>query len=174
MSNNVSKPKCSCGSSCCDSEQVKKKLMIDFLYLDLTVCERCQGTESNLDQAIDEVDRVLKAAGYEVQLNKINIITKDMAVKHRFLSSPTIRINGNDISLEVSETPCKDCGDLCGDTVDCRSWIYEGNEYSEPPKEMIVNSILKVVYGGDKDKPADQKEYELPQNLELFFEGLNR
>ena len=108
---------CSCGSGCCtpdvnqENQQVKvqgnklkKKIVIDFLYLDLTVCERCQGTENNLDNSVDEVSDVLKSAGFGVVVNKINVTTKELAIKHRFLSSPTIRVNGKDIALELKES----------------------------------------------------------------------
>lgn len=165
---------CPGNSECCQFPTEKKKLVIDFMYLDLTVCERCQGTESGLEEAINDVSAVLNSAGYEVILNKININTKDLAIEHEFVSSPTIRINGKDIVLETTETPCKDCGDLCGDNVDCRSWVYEGKEYNEPPKAMIVNAILKEVYGGSSSKPRIKEEYAIPENLEVFFEGLKK
>lgn len=167
-------PCCPDSSECCQFPTEKKKLVIDFMYLDLTVCERCQGTESGLEEAINDVSAVLNSAGYEVILNKININTKELAIEHEFLSSPTIRINGKDIVLETTETPCKDCGDLCGDNVDCRSWVYEGKEYNEPPKAMIVNAILKEVYGGSSSKPRTKEEYVIPENLEVFFEGLKK
>lgn len=54
MSNNSSIC-CSCGCDCCDSDQGKKQLMIDFLYLDLSVCQRCQGAENNLELCIMQV-----------------------------------------------------------------------------------------------------------------------
>ena len=162
---------CSCRGDCCPQKQVDKKIDIDFLYLDLNTCKRCQGAESNLDQAINEVSAVLTSAGYEVSVNKVNISSPELAIKHGFLSSPTIRINGNDISLDVTETSCKDCGDICGDSVDCRSWVYEGVEHPEPPKEMIVNAILKEVYGGHSESPKSKKEYLLPDNLRAFFTG---
>lgn len=173
---------CSGGSSCCGTEQkkehitehAKKQLAIDFLYLDLSVCERCQGAETNLDKAIDEVTRVLKSAGYEVIVNKVNIITKELAFKYEFVSSPTIRLNGKDIALEFKESLCQDCGDLCGDSVDCRVWVYEGVEYNEPPKEMIVNAILKEVFGGGHPDSAKKEEYALPENLKVFFDGLDK
>lgn len=164
---------CSCGSTCCTPELEKKKVDIDFLYLDLNTCERCQGAESNLDQAINEVSAVLKSAGYVVSVNKINITSPELATEYEFLSSPTIRINGNDIALDVTETACKDCGDICGDSVDCRSWVYEGVEHPEPPKKMIVNAIMKEVYGGHSDLNKMKSEYVLPQNLKLFFDGKN-
>lgn len=164
---------CSCnGGSCCTPEQEKKKVEIDFLYLDLNTCKRCQGAESNLDQAIREVSAVLKAAGYEVSLNKVNITSVDLATQYEFLSSPTIRINGNDIVLDVTETSCQDCGDICGDSVDCRSWVYEGIEQPEPPKEMLVNAIMKEVFGGHSATTRTKQAYVLPQNLEIFFNGI--
>ena len=159
--------------NCYEPKQGKNQLVIDFLYLDLSVCQRCQGTESNLEQAIDEVAAVLKAAGFEIIVNKINITSKELAQRYKFLSSPTIRINGFDIDMRVKETPCGDCGDLCGDSVDCRVWEYEGREYNEPPKAMIINAILQFVYN-DKKMESAEKEYKLPDNLKLFFEGLER
>lgn len=165
---------CSCGSGCCGQEQEKKKLIIDFLYLDLSVCERCQGTESNLDEAVNEVSDVLKAAGFEVVVNKVNISSRELAVQYQFLSSPTIRINGRDIALEVKESSCKECGDLCGDSVDCRVWVHEGIEYTEPPKSMIINAILKEVYGGNSLITSANEKYEIPENLIAFFDGLDR
>ena len=173
MSNN-SLGCCSCGSGCCGSEQVKKQLVIDFLYLDLSVCERCQGAENNLDETINEVAEALKVTGVEILVNKINITSKELAIKHEFLSSPTIRVNGNDIELEVKETACKECGDLCGENVDCRVWIHEGIEYNEPPKAMIINAILKEVYSEQKINTAKKDKYVLPYNLQVFFDGLNK
>lgn len=169
MSN--TKDGCSCSGDCCGQKQEVKKIDIDFLYLDLNTCKRCQGAESNLDQAINEVSAVLKSAGYDVSVNKVNIATPELASKHEFLSSPTIRINGNDIVLDVTETSCRDCGTICGDSVDCRSWVYEGTEHPEPPKEMIVNAILKEVYGGHSESSKSKKEYMLPDNLKAFFTG---
>ncbi|GAA0717038.1 hypothetical protein GCM10008905_02200 [Clostridium malenominatum] len=164
---------CSSNNSCCSPRAEKKIITIDFLYLDLSVCERCQGAENNLDKAIDEVSGVLKAAGFEIIVNKINVISKELAIKYEFLSSPTIRINGNDIELEVKESSCKECGDLCGDDVDCRIWMHEGVEYNEPPKEMIINAILKEVYGDRKADTVKKGEYVLPYDLQVFFDGLN-
>ena len=158
-------------SSCC-GESSKNEIRIDFLYLDLTVCERCQSAESNLDAAIRDVSAVLKAAGFSIHVNSVNITTRELANEYRFLSSPTIRVNGKDIALEVKESLCEDCGELCGDTVDCRVWSYQGEEYTEPPREMIVNAILKEIYGEHKSEHQDNLpavEYVMPANLSHFF-----
>jgi len=164
---------CCCSKNCCTKTQPAKTIEIDFLYLDLSICGRCQGTEKSLDEAILDVSNVLKTAGFAVIVNKVNIISKELALRYHFLSSPTIRINGRDIAMDVKESLCEDCGDLCGDHVDCRVWTYEGNDYNEPPKAMIVNAILQEIYG-ERKPVVIKEEYRLPHNLEVFFEGQSR
>ncbi|HHV97264.1 MAG TPA: DUF2703 domain-containing protein, partial [Clostridiaceae bacterium] len=158
-------------------EEEKKKIIIDFLFLDLSICTRCQGTESSLEEAIKDVAKVLELAGVEVVLNKIHIDSKEKAIQYRFESSPTIRINGKDIQLEVKESLCESCGDLCGDEVDCRVWIYEGKEYNVPPKAMIIDAILREVYSDKKAQSndiVDREAYQLPENLRRFFESVKK
>lgn len=163
----MSKGCCSSGN-CCGKPQPKKPIKIDFLYLDTTVCGRCRDTEKALDEAVAGVAAVLSAAGYEVWVNKVNITTRESAVRYQFISSPTVRVNGNDIAVELRESVCEDCGELCGDTVDCRVWVYNGVEYTAPPKELIVDAILREVYNAKRGEP-ERAAYRLPANLETFF-----
>ncbi|WP_106450045.1 DUF2703 domain-containing protein [Trichococcus alkaliphilus] len=164
---------CSGEQACCQPEQMKKQIVIDFLYLDLSTCSRCQGTETSLEQAIGDVAAVLRAAGYEIQLRKINITSEELAIQHRFLSSPTIRINGNDINLSLKESRCQECGDLCGEETDCRIWTHNGKEFAEPPKELIIDAILKAIYGEKQSNASLSEEYRLPENIRKFFSGVD-
>lgn len=172
---------CSGASVCCGSipdslikeiNLKKKQIIIDFLFLDLSVCTRWQDTDESLDQALSEISRVLEAAGNEVIVNKVNVNTEELAVAHKFVSSPTIRVNGYDIQMHVKESLCESCGDLCGDDVDCRIWVYEGQEYTVPPKAMIIESILKAVYGGYQGVPVSEQQYILPENLKRFYAAM--
>lgn len=171
-----------CNTGCCgniEDSQINEddKINIDFLYLDLNICNRCQGTDEGLDEAIADLEKVLKLTGKEVVVNKIHIDSKEMAIRYKFVSSPTIRINNKDIQMEVKESLCESCGDLCGDDVDCRVWVYKGKEHSIPPKAMIVDSILHEVYGDTNtlsDSEYDKVEYQLPENLRSFFESLEK
>jgi len=170
---------CSCSSDCCGPEPnvrtAKRHVNIDFLYLDLSVCSRCQGTDENLDAALDEVAAVLKAAGVEVSVNKIQVSNEEQARELRFASSPTIRVNGRDIQIEVKESVCDSCGELCGDTVDCRVWVYQGQEYTVPPKAMIVDAILREVYGGESGNfTSSSEEFVVPGNLKRFFHAMRQ
>ena len=147
------------------------------MFLDLSICTRCQGTESSLEEAIKDVAKVLELAGIEVVVNKIHIDSKEKAIQYRFESSPTIRINGNDIQLEMRESLCESCGDLCGDEVDCRVWVYKGKEYNVPPKAMIIDAILREVYSDKKaqlNNRVGKEAYQLPENLRRFFESIEK
>jgi len=167
---------CSCGPGCCGGEAPKqankRQVVIDFLYLDLNVCEWCKGTDKSLEDALADISDVLHASGYEVVVNKINVTSEELAVKHKFVSSPTIRVNGRDIQMEVKEKPCNSCGDLCGDSVDCRVWVYNGEEYTIPPKALIIEGILKAVYGGTAVK-NEETGYRMPENLKKFYAAMN-
>ncbi len=166
---------CSCDPGCCDVpkdvQMEKKRIVIDFLFLDVSVCTRCQGADTSLDEALSEVSKVLEATGVEVLLNKINIVSEELAKQYMFISSPTIRVNGHDIQMDVKESLCESCGDLCGDEVDCRVWVYQGNEYTIPPKAMIIEALLKEVYGGSDDEQKEP-EYSMPDNLKKFYAAM--
>lgn len=161
---------CACGCGCC--EPPKKQVRIDFLYLDLDVCDRCIGTENALDGAIADVRQVLVSAGFEMIVNKTLIDTRDKAVAMRLLTSPTIRVNGQDIDTQFKETKCECCGELCGEDVDCRVWTYNGESYTVPPKALIVDAILRSVYG--KASGVTQAPYAMPKNLEKYFQAITR
>lgn len=155
---------CDENSNCCKKI---KKIDIQFLFLDLNVCERCQGSDKNLDQAALLLRPILTELGYELNIEKININTEELAMAYQFLSSPTIRINRVDIEEDIQEDNCKSCGDLCGDSVDCRVFTYQNKQYHEPPVGLIIDQILKSIY-----IPQTVKEpvnYQVPENLLKFY-----
>ncbi len=158
---------------CCDdkSDCCKEDITInlDFLYLDLSVCERCQGLNKNLDIAIDILNLILERLNYSIVVNRINVNTEELALKYKFISSPTIRINQLDIEADVAEDNCKSCGELCGDSINCRTFTYQNIQYHEPPVEMIIDEILKSIY-----QPKTKKEsnhYQIPENLLKFYKN---
>jgi len=153
----------------------RRKIQIDFLYVDLTACTRCIGTDAHLEEALSEVSRILEAAGVEVSVRKTLVESEEQAKAVGFFSSPTIRINGKDIALESRESRCESCEACAGNVpVNCRVWIFQGKEFTEAPKAMIVDAILREVYGGttSKEPPArSRKRLDVPENLRRFFSG---
>ena len=151
-----------------------RTLIIDFLYLDLTTCTRCRGTEHNLQAALAAVGEVLTTAGVDVEVRKVHIRSEAEARARRLVSSPTIRINGTDITGELRESSCgsEACVDGCGDHIACRVWLFGGRAYTEPPAELIVDAILRHVPGQPTDPGTDamvDQPYRLPANLQRFF-----
>lgn len=160
-------------SKCCpdttvnENSRKRKHLLIEFMYIDLQVCVRCMGTDTALEEAITEVANILKVAGYEIEVRKILVETEEQAAELNFVSSPTIRINGQDIQLDAKESLCESCGDVAGEDIDCRVWSWEGQEYLLPPKALIVDALLRHVYGGKQ--PDSKAGRAVPDNLKRFF-----
>ena len=169
MSQNVS-PMTKCCSSATE-EMGNKKILLEYLYLDLDVCNRCIGTEQVLDEVVTTLTPAIQLGGFEVEYRKIKMETPELAQQYQFESSPTIRINGKDICLNVQENPCDCCSDISGTNVDCRTFEYKGQSYEVPPKEMLAEVILQAVFSSTKEKCCADGEYALPENLEVFYKG---
>jgi hypothetical protein len=147
------------------------KIEIDFMYIDLEVCTRCKGTDVNLDAALKTVRGVLESAGAEVAVRKTLVDSESKAMELGFVSSPTIRVNGRDIALELRESSCASCDEVCGceGQVDCRVWVYQGKEHTVAPVPMIVDAILTAVYGTKEEMPVPSRATPVPENLKRFF-----
>lgn len=165
QTNSVEKSTCSCGSL--------KKVIIEYLYLDQEVCDRCIDTEEILKEAIDNVSEELEKKGFEVIYRKTQIENQLMATKFRFVSSPTIRINGYDIFSTVYENECGCCSSIASESVKCRAYEYEGEVYDVPTVEMVSESILKQIESCCDIKRVENK-YVIPENLLTFFEGKDK
>lgn len=149
-----------------------KKVVIEYLYLDLNTCERCVTTDIVLDEVVKALKPALQLADYEVIQQKIEMSSEEIAKQYRFLSSPTIRVNGKDICLSIEENGCSCCSDICGADVECRVFRYEGETYEIPPKGMLANAILQTLFL-EKDNNFDT-EYVMPKNLKSFYDNLRK
>jgi hypothetical protein len=157
-----------------DGSQTVERVRIDFLFLDLTTCTRCLGADHSLESALEVVGDVLRASGVEIEVNKLLVESAEQARALRFVTSPTIRVDGQDIALELRESSCgsEACNDGCGAQTACRVWVHRGREYTEPPVAMVVDAILRRVYGaGSTPGATGPAGYELPENLARFFAG---
>lgn len=165
-------------TSCCSARQEtveKENIIIELMYIDLTTCDRCIGTDSNLDEAIAEASGLLASTGRRIEVRKILVETEKQAEELGFISSPTIRINGQDIQLEFKESLCGCCGEIVGEDIDCRVWIWQGKEYTTPPKAMLLEAILRHIYGQPQEagKVVTQQK-QVPENLKRFFASKNK
>jgi hypothetical protein len=147
---------------------------IDLLALDLNTCTRCSGTLANTEKALEILRPALEATGTQVRFTKTLVTSEAQARQHRFVSSPTLRIDGRDLAFETLESRCDSCTDLCGgaEGTDCRVWQYQGEEYTEAPVGLIVEALLKVMGAGTDTPSVAAPAYEgVPANLKRFFAG---
>ena len=164
----TAKTGCGCGGAAENDTPSKRKLRIEYLYLDLQCCDRCIGTDIVLEEVIEGLRPALELAGYAVEYRKIEMTTARLAEKYGFLSSPTILVNGVDIFGTIRESDCGCCGEIAGTEVDCRVFEYEGRLYEVPTEEMLARAILKNL---DARPSRCRGPYKLPENLRRFYEG---
>lgn len=150
---------------------------VEFLYLDLEVCERCRGTDAALREAISVTRSSLEAMDLSVELGAKHITSANDARSEGLVASPTIRIDGRDIQPEAHQNKCQECGDLCGchEGVDCRIWAWRGKTYTTAPVAMIVEALLSAaltrVGGETKSEMQPAPAGTLSGNLQQFFEA---
>jgi len=97
-------------------------MKIEFLYF-----KGCPGHKP----ALSLLELILLGKGIAVTIEKIEVASPELAIQHRFLGSPSIRINGVDIEgwEETSEYGLK-----------CR--IYQDTD-SGVPSETILRKALQ-------------------------------
>jgi hypothetical protein len=149
---------------------VRRTVAVDFLYLDLSTCRRCGGTDANLDRALDVLDGVLSATGARVELRRIHVRSLEQARELQFVTSPTIRVDGRDISPEPLESECGADGCGCGTGASCRLWRFAGAEHTAAPVGLIVDAVLSALYAGPAVADAPTS-YEVPDNLIRVLAG---
>ncbi|MBN1389378.1 MAG: DUF2703 domain-containing protein [Candidatus Thermoplasmatota archaeon] len=126
------------------------KLSIDFLYLDLSCCERCQSADEILDEVLVELRQELRVIDH-LTVKKIRIGNREDEEKYGLKRSPTIRLNGRDLEeivsgkLVISDNYCGPCSVVCGEETNCRTFEYDGETSENIPKEMLREGILMVL-----------------------------
>jgi hypothetical protein len=149
---------------------VRRKVAVDLLYLDLSTCRRCGGTDANLERALAVLDEILLTVGARVELRRIHVRSLAQARELQFATSPTIRVDGRDISPERHESACGPDGCGCGPGASCRLWRHAGADHTAAPVGLIVDAVLSALYAvpATPDTPA---AYEIPDNLIRVFAG---
>jgi hypothetical protein len=151
----------------------RQTIEVDFLYLDLTTCSRCRGSDASLRAALEIVWPAIDSVGAGIEVRKTLVETEEQARALRFVSSPTIRVNGHDIAGELIESSCSECGELCGcdGGVDCRVWDYRGEQLTEAPIGMIVEAILAELGPTGAARSEESTFVDVPEKLKRFFAG---
>ncbi len=86
-------------------------------------------------KAVEQVQKVLKEEHLDLSIDSIPVETHEEALAHRFLGSPTIRVNGLDV--EVQARAREDFG------LKCRLYQTGGILVGLPDANLIKESLRK-------------------------------
>jgi len=155
------------------SAQRGRSLDVELLVIDLEVCARCVPTGEQLRRAIELVAPVAEARDITITYSETIVTTPEEAKLHALVSSPTIRINGQDIQQDIRESECESCGDLTDGSaaIDCREWHYHGRVYTAAPLPLLLESLTDALERFDELPHVTPAPLEtLPTNLVTYFE----
>ena len=96
---------------------------IEVLYFD--GCPTWQATVSDLKEVLAEL-------GLNEEVRLVRVESREKAERLRFLGSPTVRVNGNDVESSI---PSEGFG------MECRLYWVDGKPTASPPKQWIRDAI---------------------------------
>jgi hypothetical protein len=152
-----------------------KTLNIELLALDFAVCDRCGGTLVNLREALQATRPALAALGIEAVLTETLVTSEAHAEELHFASSPTIRIDGQDLTGTIRETACSECTELSGseEDIECRVWPWRGQTFDAAPRGQIVEAILSVALATE-GRPKLRGWKGVPANITAYLRAKAR
>lgn len=98
-------------------------MKIEFLYFD-----GCP----NHERAFELLQEVLKENAIQATIERIEIKDDEDAGRHKFIGSPTIRIDGIDVDTVSDDRPYAKT---------CRVYVVDGKLSGLPTREMIENAL---------------------------------
>ena len=116
----------------------------------------------NHNSAVQRVQDVLIAEGIAAEVSEINVEETWAAHTHRFLGSPSIRVNGLDI--EPAARSARDYG------VMCRTYEVEGRREGLPSRDMLRRAILEA-RSGEGNGDARRETAKKANGATLFAAG---
>ena len=144
------------GETCCSygcGELTKKKVLVEYLYLDLKTCNRCIGTDIVLDEVMVKLTPALELAGCSVEYHKVEMATAEIARQYKFLSSPTIRVNGQDICQTVTAVSYTHLD------------VYKRQKPSSSAGHASGSNTLAIIWSGEA--PIDSAASITPGSISL-------
>jgi hypothetical protein len=78
---------------------------------------------------------VLKEEHIEIPLVEVCVHTPEDAVRHRFIGSPSVRVNGEDIEQQHVDRVY---------SLACRVYRHDGGFSGVPPKALIQAAVRKL------------------------------
>lgn len=120
-------------------------IIIEWLHLDVAgkTCRRCGDTGKELRRAVERLQVECMPKGIVIGFKETLLNPEQIA------RSNTILING--VPLEeivpqtrVSSSCCTSCGEITGQTEQCRTLVHLGQEHETIPEKLIRKAVCQV------------------------------
>lgn len=122
-----------------------KNITIEWRHLDVDgdTCERCGNTGDEVEKAVDSLNRECAPQGVSFTLQEIRLDAGQLS------ESNAILIDGHYIEsllpqAERNDSECGSCGDLVGESVECRTVDIDGRSHETVPAELIRTAACEV------------------------------
>ncbi len=123
-------------------------VVLELFMLDAPSCQPCWSAEISIHAAARTLRRLLDPAQFVVATRVVTLDSADQAHRLGIVSSPTVRVDGHDVALEVEEEPCSSCSDIAGTAIECRTYLWSGRRFDHAPAELIVDAALRRLVEG--------------------------
>jgi hypothetical protein len=91
---------------------------------------------------MSELEAALEEAELPVRFEVILVNTEALAEQYRFIGSPTIRINDEDVDSDAAGVENYGLGS-------CRPYFWRDKFYDYPPRDMVLAAIKKHLIAGN-------------------------
>lgn len=149
--------------------QNRVPLHLQLFALDTTSCAPCASAVASLHAAAVLLNRELGKEGYLVATRVVRLKDADHARALGVLSSPTVRVDGVDVALELDESPCPSCSDLAGAPVACRTYEWDGRFFDHPPAALIAAAVRRHIAAGLQAPTSPPTPDRGTSSVERFF-----
>ncbi len=144
-------------------------IVLELFALDTVTCEPCVSAMSSLHAAAAVLSRELTDQGYLVATRVVLLENAARAGQLGISSSPTVRVNGHDVALEIQEEPCSTCSSLAGTGIECRTYTWDGQRFDHPPVPLLVDAVHRHVASGARRASRQTPAASQPTSVERFF-----
>jgi hypothetical protein len=149
-------------------------VVLELFALDTAACSPCVSAMANLHAAAAALSRELTGSGYIVATRVIVLEDTAHAALLGISSSPTVRVNGHDIALDVLEESCPSCSSVAGTTIDCRTYEWDGQRFDHPPVPLIVDAVHQHLVSGARRAATQTLAASQPTSVERFLNARER
>ena len=120
---------------------------LEMLYLDLDSCDPCREGRDSVDETAERVSATLSAVGRSLEVRVVPVSDVDQARALGLASSPSVRLNGQEVALGLDERRRSSCSLRADERVACRTFGWAGGRHPYPRAEMIADAVQRHLTG---------------------------